>query len=335
MTATLGINLMAVQPPDQFIQTATFVESAGFSHMFVADSSLHARDVYPYLTLLATHTQRVRIGPLVTHPYTRHPAVNANALATINEISGGRTIANIGAGDRPVMELGYPIARARVVRDAFLAMRRLLAGETMDVAAETFRLQAAALHYGRRPMPMYLTASGPRMLELGGELADGVLFLSGSDPRCVRFALEHIAIGAARSGRSLTDLVLGCCIYGALDDDRRRADEACRPIAAWFPQTSPAYARAIGVPDDRIEAIQRAYSGGHFDHAQAALRLVTDDMIDAFALAGDAARWLDRLKAIEALGVNLVVVFPMVEDKAGMIRRLAIDVLPSFLSQRP
>jgi 5,10-methylenetetrahydromethanopterin reductase len=331
MGATFAINLMAVDPPPRFIEVAQFVERAGFSHMFVADSSLHARDVFPYLTLLATHTTSIRLGPSVIHPYTRHPAVNANALATVNELAGGRVVVNIGAGDRPVMELGYPIAKVAVVREAVAVIRRLLAGGSASFAGETFRLQGAAIRHGRpEGMPVYVTASGPRMLEMAGEIADGVLFLAGSDPRCVRYALDRIAVGAARSGRKLSDLLLGCNIYGALEDDPAVAYAACRSIAAWFPQTSPQYAELIGVPPEHIAAIRAAYAGGHFDEARRALELVTDDMVEAFALAGNTAVWIDRLAALQALGVNLFVIYPMVADKLGTIRRIAEEILPRF-----
>lgn len=331
MAATLGVNLMAVDPPARFVEMVRFVESAGFSHMFVADSSLHARDLYPYLTLLATHTSSVRIGPSVIHPYTRHPAVNANALATLNEIAGGRVVVNIGAGDRPVMELGYPIAKLGVVREAVTVTRLLLAGKPANFAGETFRLHEAALRYGRpEGMPLYVTASGPRMLELAGEVADGVLFLAGSDPRCVRFALDRIAAGAARSGRTLADLVIGCNIYGALEDDPAAANAACRSIAAWFPQTAPHYAELIGVPRERIEAIRQVYGGGHFDEARQALDLVSDEMVQAFALSGNTRVWIERLEAIQAMGVDLFVIYPMVPDKLGTIRRIATEILPRF-----
>lgn len=322
---------MAQEPPELFVEFARFVDQAGFSHLFVADSSLHARDVYPYLTLAALNTTAVRLGPLVTHPYTRHPAVNLNALVTVNEIAGGRIIVNIGAGDRPVLELGYPMARVGVVRQAIQVMRGLLSGEALDFQGEAFSLQQASLRYGRPDrVPLYVTASGPRMLELGGELADGVLFLSGTDPRCVRYALDRIAAGARRAGRTLEDLFLGCCVYGALDDDVAAARDTCRPIAAWFPQTAPHYADLVGIPPERVAAIRQVYSGGHFDESRAALEMADDPMVDAFAMAGDAGMWCRRLRAIEALGVNLIVIYPMVADRFGMIRRLAADVLPHF-----
>lgn len=331
MSATLAVNLMAQDPPARFIETVKFVEAAGFSHMFVADSSLHARDVYPYMTLLATNTTSLRTGPLVTHPYTRHPAINLNALATINEISGGRVCINIGAGDRPVLELGYPMAKTKVLREAICVIRELQKGQAVHFAGETFRLEDAALRYGRpQDMPLYVTATGPKMLELAGEVGDGVLFFPGTDRRCVQYALDHIDSGARRAGRDGQGRFLACCVYGALDDDYARAREACLPIAAWFPQTSPQYAELIGVPAETIDRIRDVYSGGHFDESREAFRLVSDEMVEAFTMCGNAAHWIEKLQAIAAMGVSTIVIYPMVADKLGMIRRIADEVLPHF-----
>lgn len=316
--------------PDEFIACAKFVDGAGFSHMFVADSSLHAHDVYPYLTLVALNTERVTIGPLVTHPYTRHPATNLNALATVNEIAGGRVVINVGAGDRPVMELGYPMARVGVLREAIEVIRRLLTEDDVTLTGRTFSLANASVRYGRKEMPVYVTATGPKMLELAGELADGVMFFPGTDPRGVQFALDHIEIGARKSGRALRDLHLGCCVYGSLDDDLDQARRDCLPIAAWFPQTSPVYAELIGVSPDRVKAIQQGYSGGHFDHAEEAFTHVDDAMIQAFTMCGNAETWVQRLKAIEATGVDSIVVYSLAGDKPGMIHRIAESVLPHF-----
>jgi 5,10-methylenetetrahydromethanopterin reductase len=150
----------------------------------------------------------------------------------------------------------------------------------------------------------------------------------------VRYALDRIATGAARAGRKLSDLLLGCNIYGALEDERAVAYAACRSIAAWFPQTSPHYAELIGVPPERVAAIRAAYAGGHFDEARHALELVTDEMIEAFALAGNTDVWVERLRTLEALGVTLFVIYPMVPDKFSTIRRIAEEILPRFTTRR-
>src|SRR4051794_15393683 len=162
-----GLVLQAVDPPTLFRERVRSVEAGGFSHLWLTDSSLHARDCYAYLTLAALESHTLRLGTAVTHPYSRHPAVNLVAITTVDELSGGRALYGIGAGDRPVTELGLPRARVGVVREMGVAGRRLLAGEPVTWGGRAFRLEDAPLRYGRRPdLPIYLAASGPRMLEL-------------------------------------------------------------------------------------------------------------------------------------------------------------------------
>jgi 5,10-methylenetetrahydromethanopterin reductase len=211
-------------------------------------------------------------------------------------------------------------------------IRRLLAEDNVTLDGPTFSLANASIRYGRKRMPVYVTATGPKMLELAGELADGVMFFPGTDPRGIQFALDHIERGARNAGRGLRDLHLGCCVYGALDDDLDQARRDCLPIAAWFPQTAPVYAELVGVSSNRVQAIQQAYAGYHLDEAEAAFGLVDDTMIDAFTLCGDAETWVQRLKMIESAGADSIIVYPLPEDKLGMIRRIAERVLPHFRS---
>src|SRR5437762_12803153 len=121
-----GVTLQGVEPPRTFQQQVRDIEDAGFTHLWVTDSSLHARYVYSYLTLAALNSKLLRLGTGVTHPYTRHPAMNVNAIATLDEISEGRAIFGIGAGDSPTIELGYAPAKVQVVREMIQLTRRLL-----------------------------------------------------------------------------------------------------------------------------------------------------------------------------------------------------------------
>lgn len=324
-----GMTTMAVEPPDRFRRLVEIADGGGCDYLWVCDSSLHARDVYSYLTVAALASENLRIGPNCTHPYTRHPAINLNAMATIHELSGGRGIVAVATGDRPVMELGYPMARVAVVREMIEVIRALEAGETVTREGETFTLDSARLCFDLPvPLPLYLAASGPRMLRMGGELADGVLFLAGVHEDCVRYAMERIREGAEETGRDPDALDIGCTVYGSLQDDTAAARALCRPMAAWFPQTSRQYAEIAGVEEERIENIRAAYAGGHFDQARAAMDFVTDDMIDAFTVGGPPEVWIDRLNRIAALGIEHINVFLLGPDRAEMGRRLVEDVFP-------
>ena len=326
----LGITTMATEPPDRFRALVGLVEASGFDELWVCDSSLHARDVYAYLTLVATTTTRLRFGPNCTHPYTRHPGLTVNAMATLHELSGGRAILAIGAGDRPVTELGHRTAPVRVVREMVEASRALLTGATVDRDGAV-TLRHAHLPYALpSPVPIYVSASGPNMLALGGEVADGVLFLSGVHPPCLDFALARIRDGARRAGRELADLDLGCTVVGSLREDASVARQECVPLAAWFPQTAPAYARLAGVPEPTVAAIRAAYAGGHFDGARQAFAHVTDEMIERFTVAGPAELWIRRLEELIAHGIHHVNIFLLSRDPLAMLRDLAEKVLPRF-----
>lgn len=323
-----GVTTMATDPPQRFRELVGLIEAAGFDELWVCDSSLHARDVWSYLTLAATGSRRLRLGPNCTHPYTRHPAITVNAAATLHELSGGRAALALGAGDRPVTELGCRPAPVAVMREMITLLRRLGAGEVVD-AGEPIRLKGARLSCGLgTPLPIYVAASGPRMLEMAGEVADGVLFFSGVHPTCVEWALGKIGTGMTRAGRAPGSLDVACTIAGSLSDDVDRARAECVPMAAWFPQTAPEYAPLVGVPPEVVHAIRTAYAGGHFDAARRAFAHVTDPMVEAFTVAGPADLWVRRIKEVLALGVTHVNIFLLSGDKHAMVRELAERVLP-------
>jgi 5,10-methylenetetrahydromethanopterin reductase len=331
MSAKFGFTTLALDPPREFTRLVERVDGGGCDFLWVADSSLHARYCYSYLTLAATHSGRVRLGPNCTHPYTRHPAINLNAIATIDEISGGRAIMNLGAGDRPVTEVGYQPAKMKVIREMVEVCRRLLREEKVDFAGEAWSLHQATLHFKiRSDIPIYITASGPRMLQMAGELADGIVFMPGSFPDCIKFALRNIEAGARKAGRSLADIDLAWCGIGSLNEDRNRALEASRWIAAWFPQTSPHYAEIAGVPSELIQRIRAAYSGGHFHEAKAAAALATEDMIERLALAGTPQDFRARIQGVLDLGIRHIEFLTIDDDRLGSAKLFTEQVIPHF-----
>src|SRR6266550_8304870 len=140
-----GVIYQSFDPPDVFLEYVRVIEDGGFDDLWVCDSSLHARDVFAYLTLAAVHTTRIRLGVSVFQPYTRHPAIDVNSIATLNEISGGRARMAVGAGDRPQLELGFKPAPVQLVREMIQVSRQLLTGESVTFANDQFQLRDARL----------------------------------------------------------------------------------------------------------------------------------------------------------------------------------------------
>jgi 5,10-methylenetetrahydromethanopterin reductase len=254
---------------------------------------------------------------------TRHPAITAVAAATLADISGGRAILGIGAGDRPLLSLGYTPARLATLEASIAAIRALWSGATVEADEPGFALHDA--HYRFPPgtdIPVWVSATGPRTLELAGRVADGVILLAGLHPEGISFALEHIGRGAEAAGRSGRPPVT-VFAYGAIDEDEDAAIAAARTIAAWFPQTAPVHCRLAGLPQEIIDQVRASYAGGEFQEAARAAAALPVEFVKRMALAGGRAEARQHLRDLAGLGVDSVTVFPLGADRMATIRAFA------------
>lgn len=315
-----GVTLQPVDPPTEFDTMVQEIERAGFDEFWLTDSSLHAKNVYAYLTLAARATAHMQLGTAVTNPVTRHPAVTATAAATIDEISGHRFALGIGAGDRPLLALGHKPATLARLEGAIDAMRQLWSGDHVTFEGAGFRLEDAHMREpAERPVPVYMSASGPKTLTLAGRVADGVILLAGLHPDGISWALDHIDRGVHEAGRTARPKIT-VFAYGAINDDEKAAFEAGRSIAAWFPQTAPGYCELAGLPRDLIDRVRKIYEGGEFQEADTAAALLPDDFVHRMALAGGPDRARAHIENILELGVDCISVFPLGPDRMTTIR---------------
>jgi 5,10-methylenetetrahydromethanopterin reductase len=317
-----GVVLQGAYPPAEFEGMVERIDALGFEHLWLTDSSLHARNSYAYLTLAAKASQRLRLGTAVTNPLTRHPAITAAAAATVDEISGGRMILGIGAGDRPLLALGMKPAPLASLRASIAAIRALWAGDHVSVEDRAFALRDAHLRFAARAdIPVYISASGPKTLELAGEIADGVILLVGLFPEALAWALEQVDRGAAKAGRARPHVAVFA--YGAIGDDQDAAMASARSIAAWFPQTAPAICELAGVPAALVADVRARYAGGEFQEAEEAARLLPDDFVRSVALAGDASHARSRIAAAIDAGADSVHVFPLGANRMDTVEAFA------------
>jgi 5,10-methylenetetrahydromethanopterin reductase len=326
-----GVALIPNEPPSEFVRAVRLAEDLGFDYIWVTDSSLHGRDVYPYLTLCAQNTKRARIGINVTNPFTRHPAITANAIATIDEISGGRAILGVGTGDRPQAELGFRPAKIVEMKEWMVLVRQLFSDESVTSEGGSWRLKDAKLHCGwRRELPIHVAASGPRILEFAGEAADGVIARIGLAPEGIKFALDRLRAGAANAGRAFDDLDVGvftnCCIY----NDRRRALREARLDAAWYLKTAEKLAEIVGVPKEIMDAVQKAYSGGHLDQAHAAAEQVPESIAQKFVLAGTPSEAREMVQRVGEHGIHRFEIFGIGTEKHQIMRNFGEHIIAAL-----
>lgn len=326
---TIGATLMGTVQPDEFVASVKAVERWGYDHLWVTDSSLHARSVYPYLTLAAVNSETLRLGTNCTHPLV-HPSVGINAIATINELSGGRGILGIGAGGGPTSELGFAkAAKVSEVEAMATAARSMFEGARVEIEAPRFRIADGALMHGLNGAPrarVYVTASGPRMLELAGRVADGVLMCCGAFADGLEFALGHVRSGAEAGGRDMSEIDVAWHVFGTFDHDPDVARRAGAQAGAMFANAYGAYCAMAGIPDDLVRRIREAYRGArHFTEATRAHALVSDELVERVTISGDADTWRERLELAERFGIDHVEVFPL-GDRPRVLEGLAAEV---------
>jgi 5,10-methylenetetrahydromethanopterin reductase len=307
-----GVALQPAYDPETFGDIVQRSEEWGLDELWLTDSSLHSRYSYSYLTIAALRTSRMTLGTAVTNPVTRHPALGAVAISTIDEISQGRAIYGIGAGDRPLEALGYKPARLALLEDSIEAARRLWTGDAVTWKARGFELDDAHMRFppSRPDIPVYISASGPKTLELAGRVADGVILLAGLHPDGLTYALEHIDRGVDMAGRSERPQIT-VFAYGQISDDAEAALASARTIAAWFPQTAPMYCELAGLSPELIEKVRALYAGGEFQEAEEAAALLPDDFVHRMALAGGEATVRAHIATLEGLGIDSMTVFPI------------------------
>ncbi len=315
-----GVALQPVDSPDEFEVFVREIEEQGYDRLWLTDSSLHARYVYSYLTLASTWTSRLGLGTAVTNPLTRHPALTTIAASTLDIVSKGRFTLGIGAGDRPLLSLGMQPAPVAVVERAISDMRRLWAGETVTDEGPAFTFDDAHLRFpSSAGIPVYVSASGPKTLQMAGRVADGVILLAGLHPDVVRWAIDQIDEGVAQSGRESRPHI-AVFAYGMVSDDAQASLAAARTIAAWFPQTVPKLCEVAGLDPALVAAVRDAYKGGEFQEAEAAAGLLPEDFVRRMALSGGIDEAREHIGNLDALEVDSVNVFPLGNDRLGTIR---------------
>lgn len=203
------------------------VEDCGFDVIGLTDSPALYPETYVTGTIVAQNTTRVRFGPRVTNPLTRHPVVAASAIAALDTLSGGRALFGIGAGDSAAHTAGARPAPVRVTEEYLLAVRGLLRGEVVGYRGTTLQMFTEP-----RRVPIYVAAAGPKMLRMAARVADGIIIGSGILPEVIEDTLNTIRTGADEVGRSVDDLDLWWLCGARLADSRAQAEEEMLSLSA-------------------------------------------------------------------------------------------------------
>jgi probable F420-dependent oxidoreductase len=307
----LGVAFSGGLPPADIVECVRLAESLGYESAWVAEG--HGGDQFAILAACAAVTRRIRLGTSISSVFVRTAPTIGMAAATIDQLSGGRFILGLGSSHRVQVEPehGLPFVQPTArLRDTIAIVRALLRDGVVSHRGEVVTIERFDLWFPplRPAIPIYVAALFPRLLEIAGGLAEGVL-LTWPTPRTIARAVEHVAIGARQAGRRAGDVDVASLIPCAVADTVAAAREALRPAVGLYAGFFPRYNRLLAEAGfgDAVAAIKAAFDRGG---REAAARVVPDALIDAVALAGTPETCRARLADYRAAGLALPIVSP-------------------------
>lgn len=327
----------SVHVPGRAVVLGRQAEQAGFDGVSFGDTQHRAADPYAGLCMVARETDRLRLMVGVTNPVTRHPAVTAASIATVQLESAGRAVLGIGRGDSALAHLGRPPAPMSVMTEYVQELQGYLGAETVGAGGQLSRIDWIA-RSGMAKVPLDVAATGPRMIALGARCAERLTINVGAEPERVAWALELARKVRAESSPD-SPLSLGAYLVIGVHTDIRPARDLARGCLG-------AYAHFSGMPgspvellsaEDRavIEAVAADYDlANHGQRKAGHTRHLDDAFVDRYGVVGSAEQCVTRLRELIDLGLDHVV---MVEgrdpsapaDEARAHELLASHVLPA------
>ncbi len=300
----IACTILPDSPPSRLIEWSRAAEEAGFSGVFMTEANT---DSLACALGLAMNTKRIKFGTAITNIYLRHPILLANETAAVQEFTGGRFILGLGAGHREMnstlgIEMGEPLKK---MREVVTTLRKALEGKRTGPVVTN-------------KVPIYLAGVSRPMVKLAGEIGDGVIF-NFFPPARVKEALGELAEGASKAGRDLKEIEPTLFATAFISDDLEAARRPARKLlsrygALKFYGNMMAHAGF----EKEIEGIRAAGRDG-----EAAMRSVTNELIDATLLVGSESRVRARLQELCAPGIGTAIVFtnPVNEDRNAAVLR--------------
>ncbi len=299
---------------NEAVNRAIAAEELGFEAVFFADSHMNNLDPFQVMTVCAAQTKHVRLGTAVTNMVYRDPTVLASSAATINEISQGRAILGLGTGDGPIYSLGRTATRLAQFEQGLATIRNLVQGKSITVPRGKERVaeERVGLRIGKFPVPIYISAEGPRSLRVAGRVADGVILGSGFELRVLQWAREQVGQGARDAGRDPSEIDIMPAGMICVNEDGDRARNLVRARLANRAHHNFRFTLET-VPPEEVTGIKRFMAA--FDiskpiEERVDPELITDYLIQRFSIAGTPEQCVARVKRLEEAGARSILLTP-------------------------
>ena len=338
----ISVLLNAEYPIKQLAELGRLSEELGYHCLWYTDLRF-ATECFIGLAAIAAKTSRIKLGPGVADPYSRHPALLASSIATLDELTEGRAVLGLGIGGQGLAELGIerklPVA---AMREAVEMIRRLLAGEEVTAQGKVITLNGARLTIKpmQRRIPIYFATHGAQVTRLAGQIADGVLIANTLNPAAFDFYVKQLDEGLAKAVRPSCSIDIGLRVEACIaEDDEAAYKVMSRRVAsrvlAQYPHWE--YLEAIGtrLPDALTEIAKSPDKGK--SQAAAAAALMPREVVESMVLAGNPERCAEQLARGWSPHITHLTIRPHPapgEDVADVIAAFAREVVPRALKLR-
>ena len=311
-----------------------YAELRGFEAVWQAESRL-VRDAVVPMAAFAAVTSRIKIGSGVINNWTRNAAVIAATFLTLDDLAQDRIYCGIGAWWDP-LAAKVGIQRRKnllAMREVVTAVRRLLNRERVSFQGEFVQLEDVELDvvHGRkeaRNVPIYIGATGPKMMALTGEIADGVVLNYLVSPKYNEMAMAQLEIGAGKAGKSVYDIDRPQLVVCSVDQDRNKALDAARKLVTQYLGQQPHIMKASGVSQDLLDEIGQVLTWpATEEQILEAMKLVPDDVVHMITASGTPGEVKAKVREYIAAGATCPILYPLGEDV-----RLMIDTFASGYS---
>jgi 5,10-methylenetetrahydromethanopterin reductase len=327
------------EPMAQWRERAAYLDRSPVDQLWVSDERFY-RDPWVMLTMMADVTQRIRLGTSVTDPFVRHPALTASAVASLAEASGGRAVLGMGAGVSGFAAMRIERRRpATALREATELIRQLIQGERVDYEGKVVSFHDSGLSWlPAYRVPIYLAGRGPKILQLGGEVGDGVLIASFSGGPMLDYAFEHVGMGLSRRDPILSECKKVSWLYTSIGDDLEACRDAVRrgvAVAVWgsFPILKEL---DLGLPTELIQYMESRPYSLEAEVIDGAARLIPASLIDDLSLTGSPERCAERIQSLIERGIDQISIWPFAPlgaDVDDTVRAFVEAVVPRVIDR--
>ena len=330
----LGVLLYADYSLAELAALGRLCDGLGYRDFWYTDVRF-GRECYLGLAAVAAATGRIQLGPGVTDPFTRHPAITAATIATFDELSGGRALLGLGIGGQGFRELGVERRRpVAALRETIEVVRGLWSGRTVDFQGKVVSLAGGRLGFTpvRDRIPIRIATHGPQIARLAGKIADGVLIANVLLPDVFSFYLDRIREGMDAVGRTLDGFDLGLRVEACISEDHEAAIDVMRRrmaarLIGQYPHWDYLGEMGIVLP----EAFAEIAGTKDVSLAGEAAAVMPDEVVDNTVLAGNAEYVAERLARVSRPEIGSITVRPHRvpgESVEAVIEAFANDVMP-------